>query len=61
CISVPEIVDPTCRHRFVGFKTTIRGDSASNKWSKKRGERPIKLHVSFDTKKDHVFHDVVIH
>ena len=49
-IKVPEIIHQCTSVAIdsTGFKTKIRGDWMSNKWSKKRRGR-IKLHVSADT------------
>jgi transposase len=51
-IRVPEIMNASSSVAVdsTGFKTTIRGDWLSNKWSKKR-KGWIKLHVSADTEK----------
>ena len=51
-IKVPEIMNPSSSVAVdsTGFKTTIRGDWMTNKWSKKR-KGWIKLHVSADTER----------
>lgn len=51
-IKVPEIINPSSSVAIysIGFKTTIRGDWLSNKWTKKR-KGWIKLHVSADTER----------
>ena len=51
-IMVPEIMNASSSVAVdsTGFKTTIRGDWLSNKWSKKR-KGWIKLHVSADTER----------
>ncbi len=51
-IRVPEIMNASSSVAVdsTGFKTTIRGDWLSNKWSKKR-KGWIKLHVSADTER----------